>query len=93
MVRERGYTFFENIERLWHTKPDREAGLAGKEERNMQSEKDSPSNLKFNPNLYQSFIHTNPDPTTDPPLTPSDSEQSSVSGDSNGDAPNQNNNS
>ena len=86
MVRERGHTFFENIERLWYTKPDRDAGLAGKEGMSMQSEKDYTSNLKFNPNLYKSFIHTNPDPTTDPPVAPSGLKQSSVSGDSNSDA-------
>lgn len=57
-----------------------------KEGMNMQSEKDYPRNLKFNPNLYKSFVHTNPDPTTDPPVAPSGSEQSSVSGDSNNDA-------
>ena len=93
MMGERVHSFFENIERWWHTKPDQDAGPAGKERENMQSEKDYPSNLTFNPDLYKSFTHTNPPPTTDPPVLAPGSKQSSVSGDSNSDATDQNNNS
>lgn len=50
----------------------------------MQDKKKDTGSLNFDPNLYKSVTHINPDPTTAPPVI--DSNKSSGSGDTDNNA-------